>query len=82
MTYDRGTRDLMDHDSRTRLAETCGTLDESPCSNLVRVKQGEAIRADVMNPTSRRQRPAMKNGMKSTTCKRLFHRDVNLESDA
>ena len=37
------TRDLREHDSRTRLAETCGARDESPSSNLGRVKQGEAI---------------------------------------
>ena len=40
----------MEHDSRTRLAETCGTRDESASSNLGREKQGEAIRADVMKP--------------------------------
>ena len=39
------TRDLRKHDSRTRLAETCGAREESPS-----VKQGEAIRADVMKP--------------------------------
>ena len=44
------TRDLRKHDSRTRLAETCGARDESPSSILGRVKQGEAIRADVMKP--------------------------------
>ena len=27
---DRKVRDLMEHDCRTRLAETCGTRDESP----------------------------------------------------
>ena len=43
---DDKTRDLREHDSRTRLAETCGARDESPSSNLGRVKQGEAIRAD------------------------------------
>ena len=44
------TRDLMEHDSRTRLEETGGARDESPSSNLGRVKQEEAIRADVMKP--------------------------------
>ena len=44
------TRDLRKHDGRTRLAETCGARDESPSSNLGRVKQGEAIQADVMKP--------------------------------
>ena len=34
----------------TRLAETCGARDESPSSNLCRVKQEEASRADVMKP--------------------------------
>ena len=47
---ERRVRDLMEHDCRTRLAETCGTRDESPSSNLGRGKQGEAIRADVMKP--------------------------------
>ena len=43
-------RDLMEHDCRSRLAETCGTRDESPSSNLGRGKQGEAIRADITSP--------------------------------
>ena len=47
---DEKTRDLREHASRTRLAETCGARDVSPSSNLGRVKQGEAIRADVMKP--------------------------------
>ena len=47
---DAKTRDMREHDSRTRLAETCGARDESPSSNLGRAKQGEAIRADVMKP--------------------------------
>ena len=47
---DEKTRDLREHDSWTRLAETCGARDESPSSNLGRVKQGEAIRPDVMKP--------------------------------
>ena len=46
----RGSVDLREHDSRTRLAETCGARDESPSSNLGRVKKGEASRADVMRP--------------------------------
>ena len=45
-----GVRDLMEHDCRTRLAETCGTRDDSPTSNLGRGKQGDAIRADIMSP--------------------------------
>ena len=44
------TRDVREHDNRTRLADTCGARDECPSSNLGRVKQGEAIRADVMKP--------------------------------
>ena len=44
------TRDLREHHNRTRLAETYGARDESPSSNLGRLKQGEAIRADVMKP--------------------------------
>ena len=47
---DEKTRDLRELVSRTRLAETCGARDESPSPNLGRVKQGEAIRADVMKP--------------------------------
>ena len=47
---DEKTRDWREHDSRTRLVETCGVRDSSPNSNLGRVKQGEAIRADVMRP--------------------------------
>ena len=47
---DEKTRDLREFDNRTRLAETCGARDDSPSSNLGRVKQGEAIRADVMKP--------------------------------
>ena len=35
--------------------ETCGARDESPSSNLGRVKQEEAIRADVMRSKSRRE---------------------------
>ena len=52
---DEKTRDFREHDSRTRLAETCGARDESPSSNLGRVKQGEAIRADVYEAKSRRE---------------------------
>ena len=48
VTHDRENRDLVVHDSGTRLADTCGTRDESPSSNLGSGKQGEAIRADVM----------------------------------
>ena len=47
---ERRVRDLMEHDCRTRLAETCGTRDKSPSSNLGRGKQGDAIRADIMSP--------------------------------
>ena len=47
---ERRVRDLMEHDCRTRLAETCGTRDEGPNSNLGRGKQGDAIRADIMSP--------------------------------
>ena len=43
-------RDLMEHDCRTRLAETCGTRDESPSSNSRRGKQGDTIRAEIMSP--------------------------------
>ena len=50
MKDDWRVRDLMEHDCRTRLAETCGTRDESPRSNLGRGKQGEAIRADIISP--------------------------------
>ena len=46
---DREACDLMGHESRTRLAETCGARDESPSSDLGRVKQVQAIRADCMN---------------------------------
>ena len=38
----------MGHDSRTRLAETCGACDESPSSNLGGVKERKAIRGDCM----------------------------------
>ena len=44
----------MDHVGRARLAETCGSRDESPSSNLGRVKQGEAIRVDDMDPQGQR----------------------------
>ena len=40
VTDDREARDLMGHDSRARLAEICGTCDESSRSNLYRRKQG------------------------------------------
>ena len=46
---DREACDLVGHESRTRLAEICGARDECPSSNLGRVKQGQAIRADCMN---------------------------------
>ena len=49
-THEQQARDPMGHDSRTRLAETCGASDENPSSKLGRVKQGEAIRADGMHP--------------------------------
>ena len=52
--HDRENRDLVEHDGRTRLAETCGTRDESSSSNFDRGKQGEAIRASVMKPQVRR----------------------------
>ena len=45
---ERRVSDLMEHGCRTRLAEICGTRDESPSSNLGRGKQGDAIRADIM----------------------------------
>ena len=51
VTHEREARDLRKHDSRTRLAETCRTRDESPSSNLGRVQQEATIRADVMKPT-------------------------------
>ena len=35
-------RDLMEHDCRSRLAETCGTRDESPSSNLGRGKERQS----------------------------------------
>ena len=66
---DEKTRDLREHASRTRLAETCGARDVSPSSNLGRVKQGEAIRADVMKP-----KVGGENGLKSTTCRRHAER--------
>ena len=44
-------QDQVDHVDRGRLAETCGTRDESPSSNLGRGKQVEAIRVDDMDPT-------------------------------
>ena len=47
---ERRVRDLMEHDCRTRLAETGGTRDESPSSSLGRGKQGDAIRADIVSP--------------------------------
>ena len=50
VTDDRRVRDLMEHDCRTRLAETCGTRDESPSSNLGRGRQGDAIRTDIVSP--------------------------------
>ena len=50
---ERRVRDL-EHDCRTRLAETCGTRDESPSSNLGR---GNPSRHHVS--TSRRQRLAL-----------------------
>ena len=46
--HEREKRDLVESGGRTRLAETCGTRDESSSSNLDRGKQEEAIRADVM----------------------------------
>ena len=50
VTHEREGRDPMWHDSRNRLAETCGARDEVPSSNLGRVKQAEAIRADGTHP--------------------------------
>ena len=40
----------MEHDGQTRLAETCGTRDECPSSNLGLGKQRDAIRADITGP--------------------------------
>ena len=42
--------DFREHDNRSRWAETCGARDANPCSNMCFLKQGEAIRADVMKP--------------------------------
>ena len=66
---DKKTRDLMEHDNRTCLAETCGARDVRPSSNLGRVKQGEAIRADVIKPTI-----GGRHGLTSTICKRHAER--------
>ena len=41
---------------RARLAETCGSRDESPSSNLGRVKQGDAVRVDDMDPQGHTRR--------------------------
>ena len=57
VTDDRGACDLMGHDSRARLAETCGTCDESPSSDLDH------------RPTGRRHRPRCKRGSTSTAHK-------------
>ena len=48
---------LMGHGGRARLAEPCGTRDESPSSNLGRGKQEHAIRADRNGPTDQRHTP-------------------------
>ena len=40
VTDDRGARVLMGRGGRARLAETCGTRDESPSPNLGRGKYG------------------------------------------
>ena len=40
----------MGRGGRARLAETCGTCDESPSSNLGRGKPGQAIRSDCTHP--------------------------------
>ena len=44
-------RDSREHDSRTRLAETCGARDESPTPNLGRVKQGKQSEQMSLKPT-------------------------------
>ena len=46
---------LMDHVSRTRLAKSCESRDDSLSWNLSRVKQGGAIRSDDMDPQERRR---------------------------
>ena len=43
------TRDLRKHDSRTRLAETCGARDESPRSNLGRESTGDGLAGATQN---------------------------------
>ena len=68
----------MEPASRTRLAETCGTREESPSSNLDRGKQGKAIRADCMKPEvaaeardeemTRRPPPAKRHGERVRKC--------------
>ena len=55
---DRRVRDLTENDCRTRLAESCGTRNEIPSSNLGR---GNPSRRQ--ESTSRRQRPTL--GVKS-----------------
>ena len=45
----------MDHAGRVRLAETSGTRNESPCLNLGRGREEEAIRTDGEGPKGRRQ---------------------------
>ena len=69
------TLDQMDPVRRARVAETCESGDESPSSNLGRVKQGEAIRVDGMDlqvkgqaSATKRQRTARTRASLTQSC--------------
>ena len=64
---ERRVRDLMEQDCRSRLAETCGTRDESPSSNLGRGKQEDAIRSDIMSPQVDDRGPRLMSSPTSVT---------------
>ena len=67
----------MGHSSRARLAETCGTRDESPSSNLGRGKQGESNPSRLHEPTDRRQR-RMGYGLSLTSRQRHVERRLQV----